>query len=79
LASAGIHIPLLIQQGDVDVAYQLGPDQIAAVKGVKDVRVGIAPLTADSPGCHNRPASVLPAITPDWPAPVAAGRIRSLL
>jgi peptide/nickel transport system substrate-binding protein len=34
---------LLIQQGDVDVAYQLGPDQIAAVKGVKDVRVDAFP------------------------------------
>lgn len=34
---------LLIQQGDVDVAYQLGPDQIAAVKGAKDVRVDAFP------------------------------------
>ncbi|WP_312829461.1 ABC transporter substrate-binding protein [Pantoea anthophila] len=34
---------LLIQQGDVDVAYQLGPDQIAALKNTAGVRVEAFP------------------------------------
>jgi peptide/nickel transport system substrate-binding protein len=34
---------LLIQQGDVDVAYQLGPDQIAALKSDKNLRIDAFP------------------------------------
>lgn len=34
---------LLIQQGDVDVAYQLGPDQIAALKNDAQVRIDAFP------------------------------------
>lgn len=34
---------LLIQQGDVDVAYQLGPDQIDALKSDKNLRIEAFP------------------------------------
>jgi len=34
---------LLVQQGDVDVAYQLGPDQIAALKSDANVRIDAFP------------------------------------
>ncbi|MDF2915751.1 MAG: transporter substrate-binding protein [Pantoea agglomerans] len=34
---------LLIQQGDVDVAYQLGPDQITALKNTANVRIDAFP------------------------------------
>lgn len=36
---------LLVQQGDVDVAYQLGPDQIAALKNDERVRIESFPST----------------------------------
>ncbi|MEZ3500229.1 ABC transporter substrate-binding protein [Pantoea sp. KPR_PJ] len=36
---------LLVQQGDVDVAYQLGPDQIAALKNDAGVRIDTFPST----------------------------------
>lgn len=42
MADAGAR-RLLVQQGDVDVAYQLGPDQIDALKGDKSLRIEAFP------------------------------------